>query len=340
MKPSITPVTLAQDVRYAARAVRKDLGLFTFAICIVGLGIGACTAIFSVLSPLLLNALPFEQPERLVWIANDGEGGMSAVTSRSSNLRDFRELSQSFDGLTGYFAFFEQGSYNLDLGDRPQRLIGVDVAGDFLDVLGVQPVEGRGFNIEESQYGGPRAVVLSYGFWQRQFAGDPGIVGQSIPLNEESFQVVGVLPSSFDFASVFAPHTRVDFLRVFPISDETDRWGNTLTMIGRLAPGVTVAQAQGDLERVIQGLSEADPEALGPRCRGRGHARQDRRPFSDGVALVGDRRGRGDVDRLRQSVGISCSPNPLAVVRRWPSVAPSERRDFAWCAKCWSKALC
>ena len=286
MKSSTPPVTLAQDVRYAARAVRKDLGLFTFAVCIVGLGIGACTAIFSVLSPLLLNALPFDQPERLVWIANDGEGGMSAVTSRASNLRDFRELSQSFDGITGYNAFFEQGSYNLDVGDRPQRLIGVGVAGDFLNVLGVQPVEGRGFNVEESQYGGPKAVVLSYGFWQQQFAGDPGVIGQSIPLNEEPFQVVGVLPSSFDFASIFAPHTRVDFLRVFPISDETDRWGNTLTMIGRLAPGVTLAQAQGDLDRVIQGLSEADPERWGLGAVVEGMQDKIAAPFRSALLLL------------------------------------------------------
>ncbi len=263
MKPSMNLITLAQDARYAARAVRKDLGLFVFAICIVGIGIGACTAIFSVLSPLLLKALPFEEPERLVWIANDGEGGMSAVTSRASNLRDFRELSRSFDGLTGYNAFFEQGGYNLGAGDQPQRLIGVGVAGDFLDVLGVQPAVGRGFNAEESRFGGPNAVVLSHGFWQRQFAGDSAIVGQAIPLNEEPFQVVGVLPPTFDFASIFAPHTRVDFLRVFPISDETDRWGNTLTMVGRLAPGVSVTQAQGDLERVIKGLQEADPERWG-----------------------------------------------------------------------------
>ena len=263
MTPLLHPSTLVQDARYAARAVRKDFGLFMFAVCIVGLGVGACTAIFSVLSPLLLRALPFDEPERLVWIANDGEGGMSAVTSRASNLRDFRELSRAFDGLTGYNAFFEQGGYNYGGDEQAQRLVGVGVAGNFLEVLGVQPVVGRGFNAEESRWGGPNAVVLSHGFWQRQFAGETDVVGRSILLNNDPSQVVGVLPADFDFAAVFAPHTRVDFLRVFPISDETDRWGNTLSIIGRLAPGVTAAQAQEDLDRVILGLQEADPERWG-----------------------------------------------------------------------------
>lgn len=263
MNDSFHPAALTADARYALRAVRKDLRLFIFSVLIIGLGVGACTAVFSVLDPLLLRALPFADPERLVWIANDGEGGMSAVTSRTSNLRDFRALSASFDGLTGYNAFFEQQSYNLVGDGEPVRLIGVDVAQDFLDVLGVKLLHGRNFVVEEGLWDGPQAVILSHAFWVRQYAADPAIVGQAISLNHVPCEVAGVLPPSFDFASTFAPGTRVDFLGTFPISDETDQQGNTLSMIGRLAAGATVTSAQADLERIIQGLEEADPDRWG-----------------------------------------------------------------------------
>lgn len=263
MRHSFTLAALALDARHALRAVRKDLRLLIFAVSIIGLGVGACTAVFSVLNPLLLRQLPLAEAERLVWIANSGEGGMSAVTSRTSNLRDFRALSRSFDGLTGYNAFFEQRSYNLAGDGEPVRLVGADVAQDFLDVLGVEPQLGRSFVEEEGRFGGPQAIILSDATWTRQFGGDPAVVGTAISLNGQPTEVVGVLPSSFDFASLFTPQTRVDFLRPFPISDETDRWGNTISMIGRLAPGATVASAQAELDRILEGLSAADPARWG-----------------------------------------------------------------------------
>ena len=103
--------SLTQDLRYAFRAARRDAGFFAFAVIILGVGIGANTAIFSIVNPLLLRPLPFEAAERLVWIANSGEGGRSAVTSRTSNLRDFRTMSTSFEALTGYNAFFDYDGY-------------------------------------------------------------------------------------------------------------------------------------------------------------------------------------------------------------------------------------
>ncbi|MEM1205709.1 MAG: ABC transporter permease [Acidobacteriota bacterium] len=258
-----SPSDLGMDLRYALRAVRKDWRLFVFAVLIVGLGTGACTAIYSLLSPLMVRDLPFADSERLVWIANDGEGGMSAVTSRTSNLRDFRAESRAFEGITGYFAFFDYQTYNLVGDGEPERLVGVDVAQDFLDVLGVPVAHGRNFDDEEGVWGGRKAMILSHDFWVRRFAADPSVVGTALTLNGTPTEVVGVLPQSFDFAATFVPHTRVDFLLPFPISDETDLWGNTLSMIGRLAPGVSVEKAQGDLEAVIAGLSEADPDRWG-----------------------------------------------------------------------------
>ena len=256
---------LSRDLRYALRAVRREPGFFAFAVLIIGIGVGACTAVFSVINPLMLRSLPFYESDRLLWIANSGDprNGMSAVTSRTSNLRDFRNLSESFEGITGYNAFFGQGRYNLIGGGEPERLVGAGVARDFLEVLGVNPLHGRNFVAEEGVYNGRPAVILTHGFWRRRFGGDPAIVGTSININGTPTNVAGVLPRSFNFASIFAPSTRVDFLLPWPISDETDRQGNTTSMIARLKPGATVQSAQAELDVIVAGLQEQYPDRWG-----------------------------------------------------------------------------
>ncbi|MEM8964151.1 MAG: ABC transporter permease [Acidobacteriota bacterium] len=256
---------LWRDLRFAVRQMRKSPLSTSTVVVSLALGIGACATVFSVLGPFMVRDLPFEEPERLVWVANSlGDGGsMSMVTSRTSNLRDFRELNKSFDGLTGYNAFFEHGSYNLVGESEPIRLVGVSVAHDFLDVLGVTPHLGRGFTAEEGDIGDLNAVVLSHGFWTRRFGADPTVVGSTINLAERQTKVIGVLPASFDFASIFSPRTRVDFLHPWPIDERTDRYGNTLSMIGRLKPGVTVEQAQADVDTMVAALEQQDPERWG-----------------------------------------------------------------------------
>ncbi len=254
---------LAQDARSAVREIRRDFGFYAFAALIIGLGIGANTAVFSVMSPLLLKPLPFDNSDRLVWVARAASGGMSAITSRTSNLRDFRAMNQSFELLTGYDAFFEQNSYNLVGDGVPERLAAVRVARNFLEVLGVQPLIGRNFVEEESVWDGRPAAILTHRIWIRRFGADPSIVGRSITLNDIPTEVVGVLPAAFDFSSTFTPGSPVDFLLPYPISDETDRWGNTTAIIGRLTPGATVASAQTDLDLVIDRLEAADPERWG-----------------------------------------------------------------------------
>jgi len=285
---------VVQDAAYAMRAIRRDKGFFAFATLIIGLGVGASTAVFSVMSPLLIQSLPFEVPARLVLIENGyPDGGLSGVTSRTSNVRDFRAMARSFDGIAGYNAFFDQSSYNLSGDGDPARLVGVDVTTDFLDLLGVSPVIGRNFLPEEGSGAGPsdgigtpQAIVLTHGFWIRRFGGDISVVGRSLPLNDRPVTVVGVLPEAFDFTSIFTPNTTVDFLLPWPISDATDNWGNTTTMVARLRPGVTIDAAQSDLEAVIAGLAEADPERWGLAATVSGLQERIARPFRSGMLLL------------------------------------------------------
>ena len=252
-----------QDLTFTLRGLRRAPGFFTVAVLILGLGIGATTAVFSVVNAVLLRPLPFEEPERLVRVANTGSGGLSSVTSRSSNLRDWARLNDSFDDLAAYYAFFDYERFTLSGRGEPEHLVGVGVTETFLDMLGVQPMLGRNFVAEECVWNGRPAVLLTHSFWERRFGADPNIVGQSLILNSDSVTVVGVLPASFDFASYFSPGSRIDFLRPFPVSDETDRWGNTLAVIGRLKPGVTIAQAQAELDLINAQLAEADPGRWG-----------------------------------------------------------------------------
>ena len=151
---------------------------------------------------------------------------------------DLRERTQSLSAIAGYFAFYGVGDNLLSGKGEPERLSGVPVTENFFSVLGVQPQLGRTFTAEESRWNGPKAVLLGNGLWERRFNSDPAIVGTSLTLNDEPYTVVGVLPAAFDFASVFAPGSHFDLYFPFPLSQETNRWGNTMAMIGRLEPGV------------------------------------------------------------------------------------------------------
>jgi len=258
--------TSRDDIRYALRRIRREPAFAAFAVAIMAIGVAAVTAVFSVMSPLMLRPLPFAHQERLGWIAGEPSGGLSSVTSRAFNLRDYRIYNRSFEAITGFDAFFDYDSYNLVSDGPPERLVGVGVVQNFLPVLGVPLLLGRNFTDEESVFNGRHAAILTHGFWTRRFGADPAIVGRPITLNGEPTEVVGVLPRWFDFASTFAPSSRVDFLTTFPVSAETDRQGNTLSMIGRLKPGVTVASAQADLDRVNKQLAAADPRRWGLRA--------------------------------------------------------------------------
>jgi predicted permease len=252
--------TLLQDLRYALRTFRRDASFAAFAVLIVGLGIGASTTVFSVVDTLLLRPPPFERAERLVWITNHDASGLSAQTTQVGHLLDLRQRTRTLSAVAGYFAFYGVGDNLLTGTGEPERLNGVPVSDNFFQVLGVRPLIGRFFTPEECAWNGPDAVVLGHGLWQRRFASDPHVIGSSLRLNDRSYTVVGVLPASFDFGAVFAPGSRIDLFFPFPLSQETNRFGNTMAMIGRLGPGTTVDQVGAELRVLGAQLTREHPE--------------------------------------------------------------------------------
>ena len=250
-------MNLTQDLRYTFRTLRKDAAFTIFAVLIVGLGIGASTTLFSVVNTLLLRPLPFRDPGRLAWVTNYQTGGLSGATTQVGIMQDLRTRNQSFSDLAGYFAFYGVGDNVLGGKGEPERLSGVPVSENFFPLLGVQPQIGRQFSADECKWNGPKVVMLSHGLWVRRFASDAGIVGRALTLDNAPVTVVGVMPADFDFASIFAPASRIDLYFPFPLSAETNRWGNTMAIVGRLKPGVSTAQAQAEVKLIGAQLNAA-----------------------------------------------------------------------------------
>ena len=253
---------LRRDVRYAVRTLWRDKGFAAFAILIVGLGVGASCTIFSVLNTLLVRPLPFRDPGRLVWIANhqDETNDMSGKTSQTDYLLDLRARNQSYEDLAAYFAFYGLGDAKLIGDGQPERLTSVPVTQNFFPLLGVEPQLGRQFSAEECKQNGPRVTMLSDGLWRRKFAADPNIVGRALSFDGGPVTVVGVLPAAFDFSTVFTPGSRVDMFEPLPLSPEINREGNTVAIIGRLKPGVSVESARAETAVLGKLLMEAHKE--------------------------------------------------------------------------------
>jgi predicted permease len=249
--------SVLQDLRYAARTLRKDAAFTAFAILIVGLGIGASSTVFSVVNALLLRPLPFADAGRLAWIANSEAAGLSGQTTQVGHFNDLRQQNHSFTDIAAYFAFYGIGDAKLTGSGEPERLTAVPVSGNFFPLLGIQPTLGRNFNDDECKWNGPKAVLLSHGLWERRFNSDPSIVGRALTIDEKPYTVAGVMPASFDFGSVFAPGLHVDLYMPFPLTQETNRWGNTLAIVGRLKPGVTAAAAQAEIRVLAPQFLEA-----------------------------------------------------------------------------------
>src|ERR1700677_155201 len=178
--------SLASDLKYGFRGMRRNAGSTLFAILIVGLGIGGASTVFSVVNALLLRPLPFRDPGQLVWISN-GEN----YSTQTEHYADLRDQHQSFSDLAGWSGTYSSGDRELTGVGEPERLTSVPVTQNFFTLLGVEPVIGRSFTREESQgkYAAPPAVLLSDSFWRRRFRSDPNVVGQKLTLNNQPAMV-------------------------------------------------------------------------------------------------------------------------------------------------------
>jgi predicted permease len=242
-----------QDIRFGFRTLLRSPATSAVALLTLALGIGANTAIFSVVNGVLLQPLDFKDPDELVriWESSPGRGFPRFSTS-PPNFEDWRLQNQVFEGM---FAS-NLGSYNLTGGDRPESIPGAQVTPEFLSVLGVEPMLGRGILPEEGKPGGARVVVLSHGLWQRRFGSDPNVLSQRIQLDGESYAVIGVMPEGFDFPAkreIWVP-------LVWDFAPEM-RGAHFLLTIGRLKDGVTMEQALSEMKTIASRLERQYPES-------------------------------------------------------------------------------
>ena len=250
--------SIAQDIRYAIRGLARQPMHTLAAVLTLGLGIGATTAIASVLSSVLYTPLPFERPDRLVqiWEHNIPRDNPTNVVS-PANFLDWRDRNSSFSAMTIY-------SFNgiTLIEDRPEALDGMIVLGNILSVLGVKPALGRDFTAEDGAAGAPRSLLLTWQTWQRVFRGDSSVVGRAIRIREGEARVVGVLPPSVNALASggFGIGDGQDYWQAvqFPESARVRR-GRWTMVIARLKDGVTVEQAQSDMKTVSAGLATEFP---------------------------------------------------------------------------------
>jgi len=245
---------LLQDLRFTFRTLRKDSAFTCVAVLILALGIGANIAVFSVVNTILLRPLPFRDPQRLVRIVQKNpKSGESSKTYTADATQDFQQQNRSFQSVSGYFAFTGPDNYKLVGQGQPVPVTGILVAEGFFQTLGVEPSLGRLFRPEEFVQHAQPMTLLSYSFWKRQLGGNRDIIGQAINLNGTPVTVVGVLPDTFDFGSVFSPGAKVDLFTPY-IMDDFREDGNDLALIGRLKPGVGLPEAQSEADQLFPQL--------------------------------------------------------------------------------------
>ena len=241
--------TLLQDLRYAFRTLARGPGFTAVTVLTLAIGIGANTAVFSVVYNLLFNPLPWAQPGRLVAVWEVGPLGNDHTELSPADFHDFRTAARSFDHLVTHSWW----SATLTGGPQPERVQGFLVSPDYFDALGVRPLHGRAFALGEDEPGRNGVVVLSYGLWQRRFGGDLGILGRAITVDGTTRTVIGVLPPGVTYPApgdIWAPLTADSAIW-------RNRLGHWLLVTGRLAPGVSVARAQAELA-TISGRLRAD----------------------------------------------------------------------------------
>ncbi|HSE21319.1 MAG TPA: ABC transporter permease [Pyrinomonadaceae bacterium] len=242
------------DLRFALRMLLKNPGFTIVAVIALALGIGANTAIFSVVNHVLLRPLPYKDPGRLVMVWEDAsKSGYPRDTPSAANYVDWRDQNQVFEGM----AAFSAESFNLTGAGDPERLEGIRVSANLFPLLGVEPQVGRVFTAAEDQPNSQRVVLLSYGLWQRRFGGDPNIAGKPLTLNGETHLVVGVMPARFQFPT---SDNQVWVPIAFTPEEAANREIKFLEVVARLKPGITLEQAQADMSTIASRLAQQYPE--------------------------------------------------------------------------------
>lgn len=261
--------TLVQDLRYTFRMLRQNPGFTAFTILIVGLGVGASSTIFSVVNTLLLRPLPFRDSQRMVWISGHGRDDTSEYQVQVGHYLDLKEQNRSFSDITAYNPFNQPGNAKITGDGESERLSSMSVTQNFFSFLGINPWIGRTFTADECKWNAPRAAMLTYAVWKRRYASDPSIIGRQLRINDSPVTIVGVLPESFDFSTVFTPGARIDLFRPMPLTDETDQMGNTLAVIGRLKPGTKMETALVEMQTLSARFQKEHPERNGfePRIK-------------------------------------------------------------------------
>ncbi len=263
---------LWQDLRYGARMLLKRPGFTLIAVLTLALGIGATTAIFSVVNAVLLRPLPYPEAGRLLFVQQQFKSGLSGVGE--PKFLFWREHSQSFEALACYSGYGGAGG-NLAGGNEAEYVRGLRVSEDLFRVLGVYPALGRAFTKAEDTPGSARVAILSDGLWQRRFGGRKELIGQTVLLNDEAITVVGILPPRFRFAAgadLFVPMQARPNAHHDPNAE----------VVGRLKPGVTLEQAQAELKMIAEKYRAAFPRGMNEGESISARPYQD--SFTDGVA--------------------------------------------------------
>jgi predicted permease len=242
-----------QDIRFALRMLRKNPAFTAVAVLALALGIGANAAIFSVITTVLVSPLPYQEPERLVWLANTNPSlGVSQTFLNAEDILDYREQADSFEQVASW------GTYPVNLagGKEPERVESIYVTTNFFQTLGIAPILGRDFTSEEGKEGS-NVVIISYGLWQRQFGGDSDIIGRKIVIAGDVQApriIIGVMPAGMIFPA------RIDLFETYQLERSGERGGthNDRT-IARLKPGMTVEQAQAEVNTIALRQAEQFP---------------------------------------------------------------------------------
>src|SRR5882672_4458468 len=253
--------TLLSDLRFGFRMLRKAPGFTIVAVTVLALGIGANTAIFSVVNAILLRPLPFQDPERLVqlWHVPPPKSfpGMTRFSVSPANYLDWANQNHSFEQM----AIYGFMSFNLTGRGEPESLLGIRVSPDFFSVLRAQPLLGRIFSPEENAAGRGNIVVLSHGLWQTHFGSNPNIVGQAISLNNQSYTVVGIMPAKFGFPTSSDPKSQPQMWTPLAWTgmDRVVRGNHNYLVIARLKPDADVSQAQAEMTTISSRLEQQYP---------------------------------------------------------------------------------